>query len=1016
MPRRRRRTSSRSRVLIIVGIVVLFLLVTSLRGIASFYTDYLWFQNLHLTSVFTGILGAKVALAVIFTLTFAVLCFISLTVADRTAPTFRPSGPEDELLNRYHDFVAPRAWLVRGIISLFFGLIAGVGQANLWQQWILFTHSKSFGVKDSTFHTDIGFYVFRLPFLVGVEQWLFDALIIILLITLVADYLNGGIRPQSPLQRVTPQVKAHVSVILAALALIKALDYFLARYSLTFSSRGFVQGATYADVHASLPALDLMLFIALLSCGLFIYNIWQRGWVLPAVAVGLWAFVGLIALTAYPAFIEQVRVKPSESSREAPYITNNIQATRAGMGLDHVTPRTFDDNNNLNQAESDVESNKDLLANVPLLDTTQVPDTFNKLQGYLAYTTFNNLVTDRYTMTQANGQTTETQVLLSSRDLNLSQAPSQSWEGQHILYTHGYGLALAPANAVNSQGEPAFTIRNVPTAIDQNTISANLHEPQLYFSLGQSGYSIVDSSKQQEVDYVTQSDQKGTSYHGTGAVPLNSWIKRAAFALRFGDWNPLISSYVTPGSRIIYNRDVMQRLQTVAPFLTWDSDPYPVLIDGKISFIVDGYTTTNHYPNAQPADTSDVNPGGLAGKNFNYVRNSVKAVVDAYNGTVTLYVVNQKDPIIRAYESAFPKLFDQGAIPSSIRDHFRYPEDLFTVQTNMWARYHISDPNAFYSQSAGWSVSQDPGHDVENTAQTTTQNAQGQQVSTKENRVPPYYAILKLPGESQPSFMLFRTFVPFSEDDSKKTLTSFMVAKSDNFNDDYGQLISYQVPSEELPDGPAIVGAKISANAEVSAQETLLNKDSKVTWGNLTLFPLGQSVLYVRPLYVRAVGGTEVPTIQDVVLVFGWGNAQKIVIQPTLQQALQAMFPNAPPHLFDYLGLPNGSGPIAPGSNTTNTSNNGGSNDNGGSNNGGTTTTTTAPPSGGPTTTVPGNLTLQQLLTKANQLLTQAKANLAKSCATGVCDVNSYQNAVNQALAYIAKAQQQSGVATQPTS
>ncbi|HVN51533.1 MAG TPA: UPF0182 family protein, partial [Acidimicrobiales bacterium] len=260
MPRRRRRTSSRSRVLIVVAIVVLFLLITSLRGVASFYTDYLWFDNLHLSSVFTGILSAKIALGTIFTLTFAVLCFISLTVADRTAPTFRPTGPEDELLNRYHDFVAPRAWLVRGAVSLFFGLIAGVGQASLWQQWILFTHAQSFGVKDATFHTDVGFYVFRLPFLVGVEQWLFDSLIIILLITLVADYLNGGIRPQSPLQRVTPQVKAHVSVILAALALVKAVDYYLARYSLTFSNRGYVQGATYADVHASLPALELLLF------------------------------------------------------------------------------------------------------------------------------------------------------------------------------------------------------------------------------------------------------------------------------------------------------------------------------------------------------------------------------------------------------------------------------------------------------------------------------------------------------------------------------------------------------------------------------------------------------------------------------------------------------------------------------------------------------------------------------------------------------------------------------------
>ncbi len=1014
MPRRhrRRRTSGRGRVLLVVGIVVLFLLITSLRGIARFYTDYLWFQNLHLQSVFTGILSAKIALGAIFTLTFFALCFVSLTVADRTAPTFRPAGPEDELLSRYHDFVDRRAWMVRGGVSLLFGLIAGVGQANLWQQWILFTHSQSFGVKDATFHTDVGFYVFRLPFLVGVTGWLFDSLIIILLITLVADYLNGGIRPQSPLQRVTPQVKAHVSVILAALALVKAVDYYLARYALTFSTRGYVEGATYADVHASLPALELLLFIAVLSCGLFIYNIWQRGWVLPAVAVGLWALVSIIAGTAYPAFIEAVRVKPSESTREAPYIKNNIIATRQAMGLDHVKTRAYVDNNDPDVASATLAANKSALLNIPLLDDQVVKDTYQKQQGYLAYTTFNSLITDRYKVTGVNGQPTETQVVVSSRDLNLSQAPSQSWEGQHILYTHGYGVALAPANSMTDSGGPNYLIKNVPTDVNRDAIKVAIAKPQVYFSLDQSGYAIVDSSKAKEVDYLNKDGSPSTSsYNGAGGVDMNSWLRKAAFALRFGDWNPLISSYVTPGSKILYVRDVQQRVKQVAPFLAFDNDPYPVVVDGKIDYIIDAYTTTDHYPNAQQADPTNLDGNSGLNRDFNYVRNSVKAVVDAYDGTVTLYVVDKKDPIIKAYEAAFPKLFDQGLIPQGLKDHFRYPQDIYTVQTNMWGRYHINDPQAFYGQTAGWSVAQDPGRAVVNSQQTTQLNQQGQSVLAKEKRVDPYYGIFKLPQESQASYMLFRSFVPFSDNDSKKVLTAFMVAKSDDLNDDFGQLIEYQLPSDQQVAGPAIVGADISSNKLVSATTTPLNQQgSSVTWGNLVLFPVNDTIVYIRPLYVAAQGGTEVPQIQAVVAAFGSGNSEQIQIKPTVSEALQALFPNAPPHSFDDVGQPQGQ----TASDTPNGTNNQPTTTTTAPATSSSSTTTTAPTTSG---TVPTNLTVPQLLAAAATLLNKAQSDLKTSCAAGVCDLNTYQKTVNQAAAYIAQAQlQENGSASTTTS
>ncbi len=345
MPKRRR-SSGRGRIIIIAVVVIGFVLITSLRGVAGFWTDYLWFDSLGLSSVFTGILGAKLALGAIFTGVFFLLAFASLTIADRLAPKNRVLGPEDELLNRYHAVVDRRATLVRAGVSLLLGLVAGVGMSSEWNQWMLFTNGGDFGVKDQTFQTDVGFYVFKLPFYSSVVNWLFAAGVIILLITVVAHYLNGGIRLQAPVQRVTPQVKAHLSVLLGLLALVKAADYWLQRYELTFSTRGAVDGATYTDVKAQLPAIYLLLFIALLSFGLFIFNIRRRGWVLPVVAVGLWALVSVVAGVAYPAFIQRFRVEPEESSKESPYIQHNIEATRAALGLDNVetspstTPRT----------------------------------------------------------------------------------------------------------------------------------------------------------------------------------------------------------------------------------------------------------------------------------------------------------------------------------------------------------------------------------------------------------------------------------------------------------------------------------------------------------------------------------------------------------------------------------------------------------------------------------------------------------------------------------------------------
>ena len=727
MPQRRR--FSRGRIALIVVVGVVFALFMSLRGLAGFWTDWMWFDSLGLGSVFTGILGAKIALGAIFTVAFFVMVIVNLVIADRIAPKVRETGPEDDLLDRYHATIGRRTKTVRVVVSLVLALFAGLGMSGEWKQWILFRNGGSFGVNDQTFNTDVGFYVFKLPFYTSVTNWLFASGIIILIVALVAHYLNGGIRFQTQGQRVTPQVKAHISVILGLLALVKAADYWLQRYALTYSTRGTVDGATYTDVKAQLPVIYLLLFIALLSFGLFIVNIWRRGWTLPVVAVGLWALVSVVAGVGYPAFIQRFVVEPEESTRETPYIQHNIDSTRTAMGLSSVDTQPFLFNQDKTLATQSVNDNPGTIRNIRLLDPTIVEPTYQRLQSQYSQLRFNELDVDRYPIKTPSGDIANTQVIIGTRDLNVGQIPQSSWEGQHLAYTHGYGVAMAPANATTTQGRPDFIIRNVPQIVDTSRISADVSQPQLYYGENVSGYAITNASRE-EIDYVEADGQtKFTEYSGSGGVKLDSFIKKAAYGLKFSDWNLVVSNFLNSDSRIVYQRDIRQRVEAVAPFMQFDSDPYPVIQDGRVVYIFDGYTTTDRYPNAQRADSSGLPAGSdLGGKRFNYIRNSVKGVVDTYDGTVKLYIVDPSDPIVTAYQKAFPALFaGVDEMPAVLKAHWRYPEDLFRTQTNMFGRYHISDPKAFYEKTSSWSVAQDPGSTISGSTAivTTNQTANG---------------------------------------------------------------------------------------------------------------------------------------------------------------------------------------------------------------------------------------------------------------------------------------------------
>ena len=870
---------------------MLFVLATSLRGIAGFYTDYLWFDSLNLAGVWRGVLGAKVALAVIFTGVFFALMWTNLFVADRMGPRLRltPSGPEDDLVERYHELVGARAGQLRIAISALLAVLAGAGVSAQWRDWILFTNRVDFGQNDATFDTDIGFYVFQLPFLNYVAGWLFSSLVIVLVATVLAHYLNGGIRVQAVGERASAQVKAHVSVLLGLLALVKAGQYWLDRYELVFSTRGTVDGATYTDFNVQLKAIYLLIIISITAFVLFLVNIRRRGWVLPVLAVGLWAFVAILAGSAVPAFVQRFRVQPDEPRKEATYIRHNVAATREGMGLDQVDTTAFKADGLLDSRS--LARNADIVRNIRLWDPKVVQPALQRSQGegLRDYYALNDVDVDRYDL---DGKTT--MVNVGARNLSSEGVPQKSWVSLHLTYTHGYGAVLSPSNTATSGGQPVLAVKDVP--VESIGDAPTVKQPRVYIGEDQSGYMIVNS-KVNEFDYQDSAGgSRPTTYSGDDGVELNSFVRRAAFALRFGDLNPAISGNVTSDSKILLQRDVRSRLEAAAPFLSFDSDPYPVVINDRILYVLDAYTTTNRYPNAQRADTSDVSgQSGLPGR-FNYVRNSVKATVDAYDGTITLYVIDKKDPLARAYRNAFPELFTDGSdAPVELQEHYRYPEDLFRVQTTMWGRYHVEDPDSFYRNSDLWNVAPDPELRPATLAATPgTAAPQTNVPAPLSERVDPYYMQLRLPGQEKESFTLLRPFVAGSRGNRTRALTAFLAVSSDP--EEYGKIRSYSMPSSRPPAGPQDVVQAINSNAAVSQEITLLcQRSSQCPATNLLVIPIEQSLLYVRPLYVEAEANDAVPVLSKVIVAFQTGGANlEVEIGDSLQDALSKLFGSSP--------------------------------------------------------------------------------------------------------------------------
>jgi uncharacterized protein len=958
LPRRPRRLT-RGRIWLIVGVVAVIVLIFSLRGIAVFWTDYLWFDSVHLNNVWKGVLGAKIGLAVVFVIIFFVGLWANLAIADRIVPKFRALGPEDELVRRYRDAVAPRARLVRTLVALVFALLVGTAASGQWKNWILFRNSVPFGIKDPQFHKDVSFYVFTLPFLSFLVGWFFLALAVIAIVAAVAHYLNGGIRFQGPGQRVSPQVKAHLSVLLGLMAIDKAIGYYIQRFTLVTSTRGYVEGATYTDVHAQLPALTLLIFISLAAAVLFLVNIRRQGWVLPIIGVGLWLFISLVVGVIYPAFIQTFKVQPSQVNYESPYIARNITATRAAMHINNVVTSNFQASPNLtaNQLANDIPT----LSSVRLWDTIFAQPAFEKFQDIRAYYQFNELGLDRYSV---NG--TLTPAVVAVRQLNTSQIPAQSWVNSHLQYTHGYGAVLAPANTADQDGHPLFAVRDVPP-----TSSADLPaitQPSVYFGLNVPGYVIADT-KQAEIDYqnANGNNQEG-HYRGKGGVAAGSIVRRAAFALRFGDINPLISGLVTSNSKVMFVRDIRDMVQMAAPFLQFDADPYPVLLNGHIYYVQDAYTTTDRYPYGQTADVSAVNPNSGLNTSFNYVRNSVKILIDAYNGTMTFYQVDPKDPIVNAYAKAFPGMFTPGSkIPTALRAHLRYPEDIFTVQAAMFGRYHILNARNFYNAGDAWELSQNPGNGSPSAGFATTPVTNAQGIPTgpgKTTRMSPIYQVTKVPGDSAPSFNILEAYVPVSQNDQQQNLTAFMIADSDPAH--YGRMQVFETPRGGQVDGPGLVDSRINASPDISRQISLLNQQgSQVELGDLLMIPVEQSLIYIRPLYVSS-SRNVIPLYADVIAVYN----QQVAMAPTLADALAQVLKAQVPGLT----TPAGSAPPA----STGTS---------------PTSPTTPPSTGGSV-----NSQIASLLQQAQQAYQQAQQALRSG------NLATYQSEIAQMETFISQA------------
>ena len=843
------------------------------RAVATFFTNYLWFDAVDLNSVWLKILITKSALVAATSLLAFAFIFINLKLAVRATPVMDifESFDSQDPLSRFREFVNERFLKYRlwGAIGL--SIFLGAGASQLWEQVLLFINQKDFGVLDPVFQNDVSSYVFGLPLYRLFVSWGFQLVIFTSFIIVLFFIATGALqlRP-GRLPEVSSGAKAHLSVLLAFVAVLKAFAYRLDSMELLYSPRGKVFGASYTDVVAHLPALNLLILISLFGAVLLLVNIKRRGWLLPATAISLWLAVSIIVGGVVPAAIQRFRVLPDELNKELPYVENHINYTRLAYGLNNIEEKSFEASPNL--SKDDINDNAQTVDNIRLWDPTVLAETYSQLQEIRAYYALDEVDVDRY---KINGELT--QVMVSARELDQTNLPAVGWVNERLQYTHGYGVVFSPANNVASQGQPDFYVKGVPATTTVTELE--VEQPRIYF--GESAESVeyvVVNSLQEEVDYPLSTEGQSvayTNYSGEGGVGIGSFFRRLGFALRYSELNLLISNQLSDDSKLVMERNVVSRVKKAAPFLYTDNDPYLALIDGSLFWIIDMYTVSDKYPYAQPADTRRINENSGLPLNFNYLRNSVKAVVNAYDGTMNFYVVDESDPLISSYQDIFPNLFTpKSSMNNELLDHIRYPEDLFTIQSDMYRDYHMTDPRVFYADEDPWVIPSDSS----TTPRVATLRGEFTEIGFKP--MLPYYLLMSLPGESDLSYLIFQPFNP----ENRPNMQSFLVADADPEN--YGQLLDFRLPKGEFVDGPSQVATRINQDPDISQIFTLLDQQgSSVIKGNLFVVPINQSILYYQPIYLQGEQN-PLPEFKFVVVVF----QDRIIMEESLSEALDSIF------------------------------------------------------------------------------------------------------------------------------
>jgi len=839
-----------------ITLTILAVITGALVALSGFYVDWLWFESVGFTGVWSTVLTTKIALFVVAGLLTSLIISLNVYLAFRRRPFYVPTSVEADNLERYRATIDPIRKLVFAGIVLVLFYFGGTSASNLWGSWLLFRNSTEFGVQDPQFGLDVSFFAFRLPFFQTLIGWGISTLILATLASAAVHYLYGGIRPQVPQERTTVAARVQLSVLLGLIVLLKAVAYWFDRYALALKESRLITGLTYTDVNATLPAKSILAAIAIICSLLFFANIVRKSWLLPAAGTALMVAASVLIAGVYPGAIQQFQVKPSESSKEAPYIQRNIDATRDAYGIAGVEMKDYQATVSTNSGQ--LANDAATIANIRLMDPNVLSATFRQLQQIKPYYSFpESLDIDRYTV---NG--VQRDAVVAVRELNIEGNPSRNWINDHLVYTHGFGFVSAFGNTVDSDGKPNFLVGDLPP-----TTGLGKFQPRVYFGENVPDYSIIGGPKTDtpvEFDYpddASANGQKNYTYTGKGGVPMGGLFKKLLFAIQYQEQRIVLSSLINSESKILYNRSPRERVAKVAPWLTLDGDPYPAIVDGKIQWIIDGYTTSAGYPYSQTtslgaatADALTANSGAITpqgNQNINYIRNSVKATVDAYDGTVVLYQWDEKDPVLKTWMKAFPNtVTPKSEMSKELLEHIRYPEDMFRVQRDVLSSYHVQTAGAFYGGQDFWRVPRDPS--------TFGANAGSQ---------PPYYMTLEMPGSDKPTFTLTTPFVPRG---GRENLSAFAVVDSNN-GPNYGKITVLQLPRSTNVAGPSQVASNFEAKPEVANSLSLLRQGgADVVLGNLLTLPVGGGLLYVQPVYVRATANTAAyPLLQKVLVSFG---------------------------------------------------------------------------------------------------------------------------------------------------